>query len=287
MTEEQEVINSPEEDAAFLAEMANGDIGEVAPVSSDDSGNISTPEPEVAPIEEVEPERKEVIAGYTEQELRDALSLLPKLQKAVDTTAGTFGSRLADQGRLIEQLQKQREGVGKLTPEKLTRLSRDFPELAQLLADDLSEVMQGGVDNSQIEQVQSKVSDLERILAEKEAISERKERDRAKKDLTKAHPDWQTVAMYTPDQNGNVAWNNPQFGEWFNKQDAETRDRLINEVDADFLSEQLTSFKSSIKPRAVKKTIENAVLPAGGARQLTSSALDEEEAAFRAEMAKR
>jgi hypothetical protein len=281
-----------EEDAAFLAEMASEAVADapapvaeekpVEPKSEEVSSDDKPAEPELAPV------REEVVPGYTKEELSAAMA---KMQKSLDTTNGTMGSKFEEQRRALEALQKQREGaIGKLTPEKLARVSKEFPELAALLAEDLSDVIaqQGQpVDNSQFEQVNSKVATLEKMLAEKEAAATQKERERAKKELTKAHPDWDKVAMYNV-QNNAVVWANPQFGDWFNKQDEVTRGRLLNEVDADYLSEQLTNFKASIKPRAVtQKKVEDAVLPKGGAREVARSDLDEEEAAYRAEMAKR
>lgn len=283
-----------EEDAAFLAEMKAEETGDVpaAPVEIQPEPEVAEVKPAEAEPAPAEPVREEVVPGYTKDELSAALAMLPKLQKALDSTNGTYGKRLDEQQRTIEELRTQRAAaVNKMTPDSLKRLSKEFPELASLLAEDLSEVMStsaGSVDNSQIEQVNSKVSDLEKRLAEKEQAEQARERERAKKALTKAHPDWNKVALYTVN-NGIAYWNNPQFGEWVGKQPAEVQSRLLNEVDADYLSEQLTAFKDSIKPRAVskQKVIEDAVFPQGGGRQKAAAPEDEEEAAFRAEMAKR
>ena len=277
MSIEQVVVNSAEqeEDAAYLAEMA-------IPVLEDD---VNTPEAEtVQPEAEVaaEPvvERKEVFDGYTAEELKAALEMLPKMQKAIDTTNGTMGSRLADQQRALEQLQ-QRQSVGTLSPEKLTRLSKEFPEIAEMLASDLNDVMSHGMQGTRSDEtVTAKMQEMENRITQKEQALEVRA-------LNREHKDWKEVASYET-QNGQIAWKNPAFGQWVGKQPNDVQDQIMNAWDADFLSSKLTEFKESIKPKSVKnkQVLEDAVLPRGSSNRTSGSDLDEEEKAFRAEMAK-
>lgn len=288
--EELKVTDASVEDAAFLAEMS-GD----APVAPQDDKAID--EVAVAPVVEETPAvevRKEVIAGFTEEEIRAALEQLPRIQKALDTTNGTLGSRLAEQQKKLEELSVARQSVGKLSAGKMTRLSKEFPELATLLAEDLNDVMvQGGqsVDTSQIEQsFNTKLDELRAESAKKEREQVQREQARELKELSKAHSDWKEVAQFVVDTNTNsVKWNNPKFGEFVATLSQDEQTRLTSVWDAEFVTQKLDAFKASIKPKAVpkKEIVEDATLPRGSRHTVPSTALDEEEAAYRAEMAKR
>jgi hypothetical protein len=273
----EQVAEKAEQDA-YIAEMAQQDFSEDAPAP------VAETEPQVEP-EAIEPvvERKEIFKGYTEEELGSALAMLPKLQKSLDTTNGTFGSRLADQQRIIEQLQQQR--VGSLSPDKLKRLSQEFPEIAEMLAEDLNDVMGSGgqgFDAAQVDQyVNPKVQALEDRI-------EQKERALELRSLNRNHRDWREVAAFEPMQDGRVNWKNPAFGQWVNGQPEDVRQQLISGWDADFISDKLTEFKEATKPKAVKKqSLESAIIPRGVQGRAISTETDEEEAAYRAEMARR
>ncbi|WP_155732497.1 hypothetical protein, partial [Streptobacillus moniliformis] len=72
--------------------------------------DVKVPEEPVTPVDEpvVEepavPERVEVIDGFTKEELKEHLALIPKLQKALDTTNGTYGNKIAELNKAIESL---------------------------------------------------------------------------------------------------------------------------------------------------------------------------------------
>lgn len=279
-------VDTSAEDAAFLAEMAMDDESTTAVVVQDQTPVVEVKKEEpAAPAAE---ERKEVIAGYTETEIRDALALLPKLQKSLDTVGGTFGTRLAEQQRALDELKADKaKAIGKLSVTKLDRLSKEFPELAKLLVDDLNDGVaqepESKADPLQFEQlVNTKVAEVENKFVKMEQAREIRA-------MEKVHPDWKAIATFTQHSDGSVAWNNPAFAKWAAAQPAETTSRLIKEWDADFLVAQLSKFKEDGKPKVVRnKVIEDAVMPRGaGGRFKAVSPDSEEDAAFRAEMAKR
>jgi hypothetical protein len=276
------------EQEAFAAEMATHEGVEtdaVAPVTAEvvvtDDVN---PEPEVV----VDPvvERKEVIKGFTEEEIRAALEELPKLRKSIDTTAGTFGSRLAEQQQLIETMKAQKQAVGNLSPDKLTRLSKEYPELAEILASDLNEYIgKGGQDAPVIDQAPIIEGIVTKRLADQEVALERKLELKA---LAKRHGDWKETASFQVDPASQaITWNNPKFGEWVQKQAPEVRNKLISVWDADYVTEQLDKFKDAIKPKPVNKDLDDAVLPRGTRRVQAKADENDEDAAFKAEMARR
>jgi hypothetical protein len=274
------------EQAAFAAEMADTEGVETDAQALVTAQVEATPQPEVI----VEPvvERKEVIKGYTEEEIRGALELIPKLQKSLDTVGGTFGTKLEQQQQLITQLQAQRK-AGTLTPAMLKRLSdpeKGYPELAEMIAADLGEYIgQGGQDAPVIDQAPIIEGIVTKRLADQEVALERKLELKA---LAKRHGDWKETASFQVDPASQaITWNNPKFGEWVQKQAPEVRNKLISVWDADFVTEQLDKFKDAIKPKPVNKDLDDAVLPRGTRRVQAKADENDEDAAFKAEMARR
>lgn len=265
------------EQEAFLAEM----------VTDDEAAPADAPAPVVEDVVEevVEPVRKEVIAGYTEDELKEALSQIGKIQKSLDTANGTYGQKLDTQQKAIDELRQQRQQtVGGLTTDKLTRLSKEFPEIAEMLASDLSEYITQGAASFDPSIVEQSVSTKMQLVEERIAKKEQELEIRA---LTRAHRDWREVASFEQTDTG-VAWKNPAFGKWVDGQPAEVKSQLLNSNDADYLSDRLTEFKAAIKPKVVnKEVIEAAVRPRGLQGKSAPDTELDEEAAYRAEMARR
>lgn len=276
-------------EAAMLAEMAVPEEGSDVQAPAVENQDAPESKPDAAADTPAVVERKEVLLGMTEEELRaklDKLDHIDKLQKAVDTTAGTLGSRLADQQRAVEELRNQRQQLGTFSKESLTRLSKEYPEIAEMLAQDLSEAITqvGGKssDPAQIEEIVStRLKSMEERLAQKELALE-------VRDLTRTHPDWREVAVFDADKN---AWSNQAFGNWIATQPPELAIELRNSVDADFISKQLSAFKQATKKTEKKQEkqqqLEAAVMPQGSNTRPSTSEADEEQAAFRAEMARR
>jgi len=281
LTEEQKA-----EQAAFAAEMADSEGVETDAKALDSAKDDVVDEQKAEPKADVEQvaERKEVIKGYTEEEIRGALELIPKLQKSLDTVGGTFGTKLEQQQQLITQLQAQKQAVGSLSPEKLTRLSREYPELAEILASDLNEyISQGGQAAPVIDQAPIIEGIVTKRLADQEVALERKLELKA---LAKRHSDWKETASFMVDPESQaITWNNPKFGEWVQKQAPEVKTKLISVWDADFVTEQLDKFKAPTKP--AKTELDAAVLPRGTRRVIAQADENDEDAAFKAEMARR
>lgn len=270
------------EQEAFAAEMADTEGVETDATAPVTAQVEATTQPEVV----VEPvvERKEVIKGFTEEEIRAALEELPKLRKSIDTTAGTFGQRLADQQQLITTLQAQKQAVGNLSPEKLTRLSKEYPELAEILASDLNEYIgQGGQAAPVVDQAPVIDAAIAQRLPDLEVQIERKLELKA---LAKRHSDWKETASFLVDPASQViTWKNPKFGEWVQKQKPEVSAKITGAWDADFVASQLDRFKEVSKP--ANKELDAAVLPRGTRRVAKTVDESDEDAAFRAEMARR
>lgn len=278
------VVDDEAMEAAYLAEMAT-------PVQPDEQSPEAEGEVEANAEQEgtQEQQSEEAQPADPMSELKEQVA---KLQKALDTTNGTYGARLAEQQKVIEQLAQQRQQtIGGMSKDKLKRLSAEFPELAELLAEDLSEIIGSGgsqgFDPEQFEQT---------LLPKTEALVqerlEKAEQAREIRALTRRHNDWKEVAMYTVAQDGSVAWNNPEFGVYVSSLPADEQEKLVSVFDADFVGDVIAGFKEAkTKSGSGKKqsssALEAAILPAGtGGGRPAPNPLDDEEAAFRAEMAK-
>jgi hypothetical protein len=273
-----EAEQQQEFDKAFLATMGDEEL----PVVED--AVVVEEQPE-APVEEEVIERVEVIDGFTKEELKEHLSLIPKLQKALDTTNGTYGAKLAELNKAIESLKaKPEEGEaesnGGTQSITLDALKEEYPDIAELLAKDLHG-RSGGNSEDVIKVVEAKFAE-ERAAREADSI------EASRKRLARAHPDFRDIALYQV-EDGIVKFPDPGFGNWLANQPKDKFDTVIGSKDADDLSDILTEYKQSTKSPAVankKSSLEAAILPKGnGLTGRTMTEKEIEEAAFRAAMA--
>ena len=294
--DEQAKTDEDLENEAFMAEMRGEEVDAQAPADEPEGGQQEADEQdeagnESAQEEAAKAERREVIAGLTEDEIKGKLELVDKLQRALDTTNGTYGQRLAAMQQRIEELTQERQQktdgaqqkAAQILPDRFSRLKKEFPELAELLVEDLSEVIPGQVmpDLTQFESRSQQMLDAERQARESTLQS------LELRLLRRDHPDYEEVAGYTPTENGLIRWNNPAFGNWVLAQPADIQSKIINGNDAFELSDFITTFKETLKQKKTQNNLNKAIQPKGipAAREL--SALDEEERAFREEMARR
>ncbi len=260
-------------DKAFNAAMSDEELPAVV-----EDAKVEEP---VAPVEEevvAEPERVEVIEGFTKEELKDQLSLIPKLQKALDTTNGTYGSKIAELNKAIESLKATpATGEVKASGISLDALKQEYPDIAELLAKDLK----GGNGDDVLKVVETKLAE-ERAQREAEAI------EASRKRLSRVHPDFREIALYQV-EDGIVKFPDPKFGNWLANQPTDKYEAVLGSKDADDLSDILTEYKKSLVPPKVddkKASLEAAILPKGnGLQGRTLTDKEIEEAAFAAEMA--
>jgi hypothetical protein len=290
--EEQVKTDEEIEEEAFQSRMAqiNGADEKLPAQDEPKEDEVSTEHESVE--QEEKQERVEVIPGYTKEEIDAALAAIPKLQSALDRTNGTYGSRLAEQQKLIEELRNQKQQqveqvqsqVSKLSPESLKRLRAEFPELAEVLAEDLSEIIvpQSQADITTIKREYDKRFDELRQTSEKEKV------EMGRQMLEWLHPDWQEVAMYNTNEQGMItSWNDPKFGYWLTTQPEDVQQEIINSDNAFKLAKHITKYKDSLKPATTNKkqtNLERAVQPQGVPSVRAPSDLDEEEAAFNARL---
>ena len=238
-----------------------------------------------------EPEKVEPTA---QEQLQAALDRIQKLERALDKTNGTYGNELSHLKRKVAEVESQRrEAVKSITPAQLKRISEQYPELAEALANDLTDAFGANVETKQQEAVKQEPQDDPRLNDIKDTTDKLagQVKQIALNELSRVHNDWQSVAAWDtktiPGVGDVIEWSNPAFGEWVSKQDDDVREVVFNSDDISAISQVITKFKESIKPKedaqetketqqakpSINKKLEKAVLPTGkrtGAHELLS-----------------
>lgn len=210
---------------------------------------IDTPEPEAAPNdaafesgfahamgEEPKPEptpEPPKMFGYTEEQFKDLFAKAQEVDKLKEREAKIFGT-LGSLKQAIESRREQPAATAKITKDSLKRLSAEFPEMAEMLYQDLSEIsmpQSGGFDPSVVERMV-------------EARVDRAEKASETKLLTMMHSDWRTVVQ------------TPEFGGWKETLSPEDKEVLDNGWDAISIGERISAFKEW-KSKAAQTKVSN------------------------------
>jgi hypothetical protein len=154
--------------------------------------------------------------------------------------------------REINQLKSAPAGQAlKLTADKLKRMHAEYPEMAAIFAEDLSEVLQAPAGSFTKEQVDAIVSER---LTEKSAEVELKL-------LTIAHPDW------------HANRHSPDFAIWLTTLPPEVSESVQSSQDSVFLTKAFTGFKAwKGAAQEAKKAADEAA--AAAAKQKTEKRLE-------------
>ena len=282
-------INTEEiitDEAAFEAAFS----GEATPEPTEQPSTTEPEVPEVPaepapdaptepPVPPVEPPR--LIAGLTEEQLQAALARNSSLQGTVDKMAGRLG-QLMQQIETLRTAPATPAAAAKLDL-KLEKLGESFPELANLLREDLAAVGAAPVESAEPAAPVVVGITQEELNARLAAITETTNEAIEVKVLSIAHPDWKNVIT------------TPQFALWRDTVlPAGDGVKLMESQDASEISAGLTAFKEWAKPRVEPPPpppppprttrLANAVLPNGGAAPAPVAELSEE-AAFAASFA--
>lgn len=292
---DENVITTPDtpedaaaEDAAFTAGFAT-DRGEstdehVAPKADTGEEPVENvqPEPGVTPEPVVEPatpaESPKLFAGLTEDQIAAALARSGSMQTTVDKMAGRIG-QLMQQIEALRASPPTTQQAQKALDLKLEKLSGAFPELANLLREDLQGLGAGSAPDelapsapAGITQEQFDAALATRLAATHAAMKEEME----VKVLSVVHPDWNDIIK----TNEFALWRDNVLG-------PERGKELMYSEDSAFISKRLSEFKAwrtakdtPIPPPAPKvqnTRLTNAVLPKGD-KTPAQGALTEEDA---------
>ena len=192
--------------------------------------------------------------------------------------------------KVAEVESQRREVVKSITPAQLKRISEQYPELAEALANDLTDAFSATVETKQQESIKPEPQNDPRVDELSESTNRMADQLKqiALNELSRVHGDWNQVAGWNekeiPGVGKVIHWNNPAFGEWVGKQDDDIQDVVYKSDDIAAIANVITKFKSETKPAqqqdasaqnksSVNKKLEKAVLPTGrrtGSHELLS-----------------
>lgn len=292
MNEELTVADTPEaaaaEDAAFAAAFTEtrgesaekGETLPAEPVAAEPAAEVVGEGEAEAPAAETPPEPAKLFAGLTEEQLQAALARNGSLQGTVDKMAGRIG-QLMQQIEALRTNPPTTQQAQHALDLKLEKLSGAFPELANLLREDLAGLQGGGTASelpaaapAGITQEQFDAALADRLKQTTAALTEQME----VKVLTIVHPDWNQVIK----TNEFALWRDNVLG-------PQAGAELMHSEDSAFISQKLTEFKKwrdaasqptapAPAPKPVSRTsrLTNAVLPAGGATPVQAPVTEED-----------
>jgi hypothetical protein len=283
MPDENEVIEQPTqeeiaqadsaEEAAFAASVSGEEVrAENAPTDNDeqaadgdqyaddangdDEGNDDAQDGDDTDQDQEQPTEQEQLAAM--------LAKLPKIDELENMTTAEIRKvhgKLGEINRAVLELQKsQGNSAVNLSGVKLKRLQEEYPELAELLTQDLSESGAG----AQVAQPQ--VNFDEAVAKVREDLSKEMQTNL----LTIQHRDWRGVIQ------------SPAFAEWKQSLPEADQVELDNSWNASYLSEKLTAFKTWNAEKQTgatqrKNRLSRAITPRGNAAPNKPVPLTEED----------
>lgn len=274
MSEAQENVpvvedTSAEEQAAFESgfQTASGkDVPnpvQVEPKEEEPEVEPVEPEQEESPAEEPTTEEEEV-AGIPVSQLKSMLAKTAEfdnLKAELVTTRDRMFGKIGELQRTLNEVQQRPSQAGvKLAAAQLKRLSAEYPDLAEALAQDLSEV------SAPEAQAQPQI-DLDSYGQQ---ITSQVQQQFETRLVEMIHPDWRETVK------------EPDFVIWKQGLPDDLRQGLDTSWDATFISQGLAAYKEwrdgqRVKAQSKKQRLEAAVQPSG-VPQRQSAVADEADA---------
>lgn len=246
MSTETEVVQEVPEAQEPAPEVIAEEVVATEPVVNDDEAmqrgfdavnGIETPEPEPEPV----PEPK-LFAGYTEEQIKEMAATVESLKQREQKLFGSMGAMKQS----IDALRNQPKPAATVawSADKLKRLSAEYPELANLLSQDLGDMATSG-NPQQIEQLVE-----QRIQTSLDKASQAYEA----KLLTLQHRDWKQIVAAE------------DFVGWKETLPAEEKAELDASWDAALIGEKISQFKEwrskTVQTKQTnQKRLEAAITP--------------------------
>lgn len=237
VNEEQEAAPS-QDDAAFQE-------------GFDTARNGGEPEPE--------PEPPKLIAGYTEDQVKELLQKAGEVDRLKERESKMFGT-LGALRQAVDAL-KERPSAQAAAPVSiaLKRLAEHYPEMAESLAEDLRESLAGG-GGAQVD-----VSALEKSFGDRlEVVTKTNEA----KLLSVMHPDWKTIP------------STPEFAQWKGTLAPDELQVVEDSWDALSVGDALSKFKAwkaqTVQAKQQRQSRLEAAVTPRGTRQPTPSMTEQD-----------
>jgi hypothetical protein len=283
LTAEQLSQAEAEESAAFAASFGEEARGEEPPVKDPEQtegtdGQAQAQAEDVTdPLEAKAEEQAEADdgpaakAGVTEEQLMSMLAKLPKIEEGEQMTAAEIRKLHGKFGEINRALQElQKNGTGKpalnLATAKFKRLQENFPELAEMLAEDLNESAELG---------SSGAPDVQALVDEKvQGIRTELE--------TKMEQKMQMSLLKIQHRDCFDIYQSDDFKVWKQTLPAEEQQKIEDSWDAEYLGQKLTEFKSwrdnkSQGSEKRRSRLERAITPKGVSTAAKPGAMTEED----------
>lgn len=202
---------------------------------------------------EPEPEPPKLIAGYTEERVKNLLQEVDRLKERESKVFGSLGALRQAVDALKAQPTQQAAAPLNIA---LKRLSQEYPEMAESLMEDLKESLGSGVGGQQFDP-----DAVDRIVTQR---LENTSKGYELKLLSVMHPDWKAIPA------------SPEFEQWKGTL-APDELQVVNESwDAIAVGDTLTKFKAwktqtSQAKQNRQSRLEAAATPTRGARTPTPS----------------
>lgn len=258
--QEQEVATNEPDTSAADFEAGFAEASGEEPVVSEEPVKE---EAKAEPVQEAPP-------GPTPEELiaQAKAELYQEIARVRDTSAGRIGEVNQRVQQLLSQQQSTGQSGAKLTKENLKRLNAEFGEMAEMLAEDLSDLGIGGapaIDTAVIDRMVE-----ERVSAASEAMAMKLEMFK----LSTVHSDWDEVVK------------KQEFRSWLASKPLDYQDRINASWDAREIAGALSSFKDETQKvqqqaQQRKTRLEAAITPTKATQSApTVSEADEFAAGF-------
>ncbi len=224
---------------------------------------------------EIKEEVKTLIAGMTEEELKEVLDKARRVDEINERLTKTGDKAFGKIGQLeytLNQLKQARESKP-ITKESFKHLEEylgEDNEMTEALARDLSELQLGG---------SAQVIDYDAINSRVGTQLEEISKSFEQKILAVSHPDWQEITIKEYDSNGNPVFHD-EFLAWTNTLNDKAKDTVFNSNDGLELSRAFTSYKDWRKKKAdyehnKQQRLDDAIRPRGGAPSKTTSTVND------------
>ena len=250
-TQTEEQVVEAQDDGGFAAAFEAARSGEELPPEPAAEEPVAGPEP--APPEPTIDERFAALEAKFSQELG----------RVRDTAAGRIGEVNQRMQQMLSQQQTAGQSSLKLSKDNMKRLSSEFPEIAEMLAEDLSEALKGyGGSSSQFDPsvIDQKVAEATTVIADR--LTKDNERFR----LSLVEENWEEV-IGVPDVDGNIP--DTEYRRWLSKQDDEYQQKVGGSWNAREIAASIKKFredtaKAKQQVQQRKTRLADAVTPTGG-----------------------
>lgn len=267
--DQDQVQASADELAAFQASFGGAEIpaAKEAETQKQEEKPKDEPKAEAPKEEEAAQPAPSPVPALTPEEIADLRAAASRVSE-LDSNLRKANGRIGALNDLLHQQQAKKEAEGKpaaLTNVEMKRLKEEYPELADAISNDISEMLsvfkpaEAQQDPDAIKNVVKDLVEQERMALRQEALSHR-------------HPDWQDLRD-TP---------TPEYQAWMASLSNDERTKYMESESPYYVADQLDKFKvwrdkAAQAKQKSKERIEDAVTPTGS-RNSRSSTTSEEEA---------